>query len=84
MESMRKLARSQLVKVTDRLKLPPKPERSISDSEVEKQEMAEDSDKPTVLPILRGGRHTGTKEQRREDKEKIERETKENCNGKLE
>jgi len=63
------------------LKLPPKPERSISDSEVEKQEMAEDSDKPTVLPILRVGRHTGTKEQRREDKEKIERETKENCNG---
>jgi len=78
-ENMKKMARSQSVKVTEMLKLPTKVERSISASEVEVQEMTgEDSDKPTILPILRVGGHSGTKEQRRKDKEK---EDKEKCNG---
>jgi len=83
MDNMRKLARSQSVKVTEMLKLPSKVERSISDSEVEVKEVAEDSDKPTILPIFRVGGHTGTKAQRREDKKNEEREneTKEKCNG---
>ena len=77
MESVRKLARSQSVKVSEMLNLPPKVERSISDSKVEEQEMTEDSDTPSILPILRVTGHTGTKEQRKE------KEKKEKCNGKL-
>ena len=77
MDGVRKLARSQSVKVSEMLKLPPKVERSISDSKVEEQEMTEDSDNPTILPILRVTGHNGTKEQRKE------KENKEKCNGEL-
>ena len=73
MESVRKLARSQSVKVSEMLKLPPKGERSISDSKVEEQEMTKDSDTPTILPILRVTGLTGTKEQRKEKKMKKEK-----------
>ena len=74
MDGVRKLARSQSVKVSDMLKLPSTVEGSVSDSKVE-EEMAEDSDKPTLLPILRVAGHNGTKEQKRE------KEEREKCNG---
>ena len=58
-------------------KLPSTVERSVSDSKV-KEEMAEDSDKPTLLPILRVAGHNGTKEQKRvkEEREKSNGELK--------
>ena len=76
MDGVRKLARSQSVKVSEMLKVSSTVERSVSDSKVE-EEMAEDSDKPTLLPILRVAGHSGTKEQKRE------KEEREKTNGEL-
>lgn len=84
MENVRKLARSQSVKVTELLKLPSQKEDSRNTMESkgsvngdEEDDQEHDTDQPTTLPILRVAGHEGTKQQRREK----QRENKDKVNG---
>ena len=70
MENVKKLARSQSLKVTELL-------RRGSDEETREEGREEDSETPTILPILRVAGREGTKQQRRER----ERENKEKVTG---
>ena len=83
MENVRKIARSQSVKMTELLKLPsPKEDsRNMLESKMigDEEDHVLDSDQPTTLPILRVAGHEGTKQQRREK----QRENKDKVNGKL-
>ena len=73
MENVKKLARSQSVKVTELLR-----RASQEEAREEEEEGREaDSEAPTVLPILRVAGREGTKQQRRER----ERENKEKTGG---
>ena len=67
MENVKKLARSQSVKVTELLR----------PGSQEEEGREEDSETPTTLPILRVAGREGTKQQRRER----ERENKEKVTG---
>ena len=72
MENVKKLARSQSVKVTELL-------RRGSEEEGREDGREEDSETPTILPILRVAGREGTKQQRRER----ERENKEKVGGRV-
>ena len=77
MENVKKMARSQSVKMTEMLRIPSRTE-STSDASANDEEMLEeDTETPTALPILRVAGHEGTKQQRRER----EKENKEKVNG---
>ena len=60
MENVRKMARSHSMRVTEFLRSP-----SVVEEVVEPP-VVEDSEAPTVLPILRVAGREGTKQQRRE------------------
>ena len=84
MENVRKIARSQSVKMTELLRLPSQKEdvaKNMLESKMigDKEDHNLDSDQPTTLPILRVAGHEGTKQQRREK----QRENKDKVNGKL-
>ena len=78
MENVKKMARSQSVKMTEMLRIPSRTE-SVSDASANDTEEIpeEDTETPTALPILRVAGHEGTKQQRRER----ERENKDKVNG---
>ena len=71
MENVKKLARSQSVKVTELLR------PGSQEEEGREEGREEDSETPTTLPILRVAGREGTKQQRRER----ERENKEKVTG---
>ena len=68
MDNVKKIARSQSVKVTELLRLPSRVENDTNSgaSAAEDDIENEDTDTPTTLPILRVAGHEGTKQQRRE------------------
>ena len=75
MENVKKLARSQSVKVTELLRRGSQEEGKVEEEREEGREA--DSETPTTLPILRVAGREGTKQQRRER----ERENKEKAGG---
>lgn len=76
MDNVKKMARSQSIKMTEFLRLPSRVEVTVEDANADIEE-AEDTDQPTTLPILRVAGHEGTKQQRREK----EKENKDKTNG---
>ena len=71
MENVKKLARSQSVKVTELLRRGSQEEGKVEEEREEGREA--DSETPTTLPILRVAGREGTKQQRREreNREKV-------------
>ena len=68
MEGVRKLARSQSIKLCEKLKIPaPKTARSVSAGNCEEDIEEDDSSAPTQLPILRSF-HSTSKENSDKDK----------------
>ena len=78
MENVKKLARSQSVKVTELLRRGSQ-EEGKEEEEEKGEGREEDSETPSILPILRVAGREGTKQQRRER----ERENKEKVGGRV-
>ena len=78
MEDGRKVLKSG--KMSETVKLASKAKTGTSEGSGDAEEMPEDSDKPSILPILRVAGNNGTKHMRREKaaKEKIEGEIDDN------